>query len=220
MLEEQTRVDTESESGLVARLAGPRFVNTARSFAGDAARVEAALHRWMAEGELLQVKRRFPQHTSWEPRQGAMASLRRALNMGGRSYALTRAREVVAQVTALDQGRCHVRLLADLSNTRRERVGTAAGLLTAGAAGGAVGIVLGVALPLAAAPVLLAAGIGWAVARSRLQEIERVHVALEQVLDRLERGEPESDKEFGGPRPSAFIRIADELIKKGLGPGR
>jgi len=149
-----------------------------------------------------------------------MASLRRALNMGGRSYALTHAREIVGQVTALDQGRCHVRLLADLSNTRRERVGTAAGLLTAGAAGGAIGIVLGVALPVAAAPLLVAGGIGWVVARSRLPQIERVHVALEQVLDRLERGEPDSDPAFGGPRPSAFIRMADEIIKKGLGPGR
>jgi hypothetical protein len=174
----------------------------------------------MSEGELLQVKRRFPQHTSWEPKQGAMASLRRALSMGGRGYALTRAREVVGQVTALDQGRCHVRLLADLSNTRRERVGWATGLVSAGAASGAIGVVLGIAAPVAIAPLVVAGGIGWIVARSRLQEIERVHVALEQVLDRLEHGEPDAERQVGGPRPSAFIRIADELIRKGLGPGR
>ena len=220
MLEEQTRVDVESEAGLLARLAGPKFVHASRSFPGEASRVEAALHRWMTDGELLQVKRRFPQYTSWEAKQGAVASIRRALSMGGRPYALSRAREIVGQVTALDQGRCHVRLLADLSNTRRERVGWASGLVTAGAASGVVGVVLGIAVPVAAAPLVLAGGIGWIVARTRLQEIERVHVALEQVLDRLEHGEPDAEKQVGGPRQSAFVRIADELIRKGLGPGR
>ena len=220
MLEERTRVEIPAEQGLLAWLTGPRMVSAARAIPGEAGRIETALHQWMAEGELLQVKRRFPQQTSWEARQGAMASLRRAMNLGGRSYILTRPREIVGQVTPLDAGRSHVRLVADLSNTRRDRLGSAAGLSVAGAAGGAVAVVLGIALPVAVVPLVLGGAGGWLAARSRRGEIEKVHVALEQVLDRLEHGEIELQKQVSGPRQSAFIRIADELLKKGLGPGK
>jgi len=97
------------------------MVAAARAVPGDSRRIDAALQRWMHDGELLQVKRRYPQQTSWEPKQGALASLRRAMGIGGRSYVLTRATEVVGQVTPLDPGRCHVRLVADLRNTFTER---------------------------------------------------------------------------------------------------
>jgi hypothetical protein len=219
MLEERTRADLPSERGTLARIAGPRMVTAARSIPGEAGRIESALQQWMTEGELLQIKRRFPQQTSREARQGAMASLRRAFG-GGRSYALTRAREVLGQVTPLDPSRCHVRLLADLGNTRVDRLTMAGTTLRAGAATTTVGIMIGVAAPVAALPVLLATLAGVVITRTRMREIERVQVALEQILDRLEHGEIEAQRQFRGPRPSAFIRIADELLKKGLGPGK
>jgi hypothetical protein len=45
-------------------------------------------------------------------------------------------------------------------------------------------------------------------------ENERVQVALEQVLDRLERGEIRPEHALPGPRASAFVRIADEIRKQ------
>ncbi|MBI4499878.1 MAG: hypothetical protein HY700_01835 [Gemmatimonadetes bacterium] len=220
ILEERTRSVTVEQRGLAAWLAGPRLVSAARAVPGEAQRIEAALHQWMHEGELLQVKRRYPQQTSWEPKQGAMASLRRAMGFGGRSYVLTQAREVVGQVTPLDASRCHVRLVADLRNTFSDRLTFGFATAGAGAVTTAVGVTLGVALPVAVLPVVLAVLAGGAIARGRHRDIERVHVALEQILDRLEHGEIDVETQLRGPRPSAFIRIADELLKKGLGPGK
>ena len=219
LLEERTRSATPAERGLGAWLAGPRLVSAARAIPGDSHRIEAALHQWMQEGELLQVKRRYPQQTSWEPKQGAMASLRRAMGMGGRTYALTRAAEVVGQVTPLDPSRCHVRLVADLRNTFSDRLTAAVATAGAGGVATVVGITLGVTLTVAALPVGLGVIAGVLISRGRFREIERVHVTLEQILDRLEHGDVEKEPPMNGPRPSAFIRIADELLKKGLGNG-
>jgi len=38
-------------------------------------------------------------------------------------------------------------------------------------------------------------------------------VALEQVLDRMERGEIRSRQQLASPRASAFVRIASEIRK-------
>ncbi len=68
-------------------------------------------------------------------------------------------------------------------------------------------------LPVALIPVGLGLLTGFAVARRRRATLERVHVSLEQVLDRLEHGEIEVQPRVEGPRPSAFVRIAEELKK-------
>ncbi len=219
MLEEQARIDTSGETGLIAALAGPRFVSATRSIAGEAARVERSLQLWMSESELLQVRRRFPQQTSWEAKRGAFASLRRAMGVGGRPYFLTQAREVIGAVTPLDTGRCHVRLVADLSNMRSQRAGWAIGIGTAGTAATIIASAIGVLGPVAWIPLVLAGVGGMTILRTRGGEIERVQTALEQILDHLEQGDHEPQRQLGGPRPSAFVRIADELLKN-LGPGK
>ena len=216
LMEERTRAVVPVEHGLLARLAGPGHVSAERALAGDGKRVESALQTWMTEAELLGVKRRYPQQTTWEPRQGALASIKRALGFGGRAYVLTRAHEVHGQVIPLDAGRCHVRLIADLTNTRRERVGTATGLVGSATVVTVVALVLGVAAAVAILPIPLAAAVGIAIARSRRHETEKAQVALEQVLDHLERGETEGPHLLAGPRASAFGRIAEEL-RKNLG---
>jgi hypothetical protein len=149
-----------------------------------------------------------------------VASIRRALSFGGRSYLLTRAREVGGIVVAVDAGRCHVQLVADLSNTRADRLGTAAGLTGLGAGGTVIASVLGVMAPVSFIPVAAAALLGIAIGRSRRSEVEKVHVALEQILDRLEHNEIDVQQRVRGPSPSAFVRIANELIRRELKPGR
>jgi hypothetical protein len=218
LLEERTRSAVPRERGLIAWLAGPRHVGAARTLAGDAHRIETALHQWMTDDELLAVKRRFPQQTTWEPKQGAVASIRRALSFGGRAYALTRAREVAGHVIPVDAGRCHVQLVADLSNTVSERFGAGTAFFGVGASATILGGFLGFG-PVALIPAALTAVVALGVVNGRKREVERVHVALEQILDRLEHGEIDvQQQQMRGPRPSAFVRIADELLKQ-LGTG-
>jgi hypothetical protein len=215
MLEEQTRSTVPVPRGAWGWLSGPARLSAARVVPGDRVSVEQALRHWMEEEELLQVKRRFPDRITWEPKAGAFASIRRALGGGGRTYALARCEEVAGQVTQLEAGFCHLGLTADVSGQRRARLTGTAVLAGFGIAAAAVatGIALApVSLPLYA--VAGAIGIGaMSAARSHRGQNERVQVALEQVLDRLERGELRADQALPGPRPSAFGRIADEVMK-------
>ncbi|HEY6208082.1 MAG TPA: hypothetical protein VIW28_03425, partial [Gemmatimonadales bacterium] len=128
LLEEQTRSVAGAERGALAWLAGPSRLSAERVVPGERAAVERALAAWMEQEELLQVKRRYADRTSWEPKVGAFASIQRALGAGGKSFALARASEIAAQVTQLETGFCHVRLIADVLRQRRQRLWGAAGL--------------------------------------------------------------------------------------------
>jgi hypothetical protein len=177
--------------------------------------VERALSLWMEDQELLRVKRRYPDRTTWEPQVGFLASMRRGIKAGGRTYALTRAAEISGQVTPLETGFCHVRLSADVRNLRRERFGGAAFLGSLGAAGSGVALALGVLLPIAVLPTLGGALLALTVlVVGRRAQDEQIEVGLEQVLDRLERGEIRPEHVLPGPRASAFLRIADEIRKQ------
>lgn len=211
LLEEQTRPPTAPAAGPWAWLVGPRKLSAERVVPGDRATVERALALWMGDEESLQVKRRFPDRTTWEPKRGALASIQRAFSGRGRTFALTRCDEVAGQVTQLEPGFCHVRLTADVRTQRASRLGGAAAMTALGGAGTAVAIVLGIALPIAIAPAAALALAAVPVARLHGSQNERVIVALDQVLDRLEHGEIRAEHLLAGPRPSAFVRIADEI---------
>lgn len=216
LLEEQSRVAFPAERGLLAWLAGPRRLAAARVIGKPRPRLETELHRWMAEGELLQVKRRYPDQTTWEPQQGAFASLKRAFRAGGRRYTLARAREVAGQVLEVEQGRCYVQLLVDVSNTFREYVRGAATIGAAGALTTGVAFAIGVIAPVAVGPAALALPIALAVARSHRRRVEEYLVAIEQVLDRLEHGELDAHKALAPGAAGPLAKVADE-IRRGLG---
>jgi hypothetical protein len=190
---------------------GPATLSADRVVPGDRLTVERALAHWMGEEETLQVKRRFPDHTTWEPKRGAFASIQRALSGRGRTFALARCDEVAGQVTQLEPGFCHVRLTAEVRTQRTSRIGGAVAVTSIGAAGSLVAVVLGVTLPVALAPAAVLALAGLPIVRVHPRQNERVLVALDQVLDRLEHGEIRPEALIPGPRPSAFVRIADEI---------
>src|SRR2546430_8743950 len=129
LLEERTRSLVEERAGLLGWLLGPGRLSAPPVVSGEPAAVERALDSWMQQEELLQVKRLYPDHTTWEPKVGAFASIQRALGSGGRRFALTRAAEVAGRVTPLESGFCHVQLIADLRNGRRQRLAGATTLL-------------------------------------------------------------------------------------------
>ncbi len=188
LLEERARGVT-GDQGMLVKLAGPKRLSAARTVPGQAAEVETALSHWMTAEELLTVKRRYPQGRSWEARKDFLAALKRSLGVGGRRYALARAKEILGRVEQLEDQWCHVTLIADLSNTRTERVAGGAALLTSGATFTAIAVVLGVAAAVAVIPAVAGVAGGLAIARSHRSQVERVQVAMEQVLDGLERDE-------------------------------
>lgn len=216
MLEEQTRTAPEVASGTWAWLTGPRSLVAHRVVPGDPASIERQLQRWMTEEELLQPKRRYADRTSWEPKGGAFVSIQRAL-AGGRRYALTRASEVTAQVVQLEPGFCLVRLEASVREQRTKRISGATVLAAVG--WGLTGAALLIAPPLALAQALvLVPGVGMTaggalLARSYGAANERLQVALEQVLDRLERGDIRSNEPPALPGGQTFQRIAEEVRK-------
>jgi hypothetical protein len=217
MLEEQTRAAPEPAGGVWSALAGPAHVSAYRVVPGDPATIERALARWMEDQELLQVKRRFADRVTWEPKSGFLASMQRGLKMTGRPYALAEAAEVAGQVTPLEKGFCHVRLVADVRNLRRRRAGGAIVLAAMGGLATLAALALGLpteAAQLAALVPAAAGGLGGlAVARTHRRVSARVEVGLEQVLDRLERGEIKAEHALPGPRSSPIARIADEIKK-------
>ncbi len=217
MLEEQTLTAPEPATGTWAWLTGPRSIVAHRVVPGDRATVERALSRWMTEEELLQPKRHFADRTSWEAKAGAFASIQRALS-GRRRYSLASAGEVSSQIVQLEPGFCLVRLEADIRQQRRNRI-TGASVMTM-FGWGLTGATALIAPPLALAQVLmLVPGVGLTIggamiARTYRGANERFRVSLEQVLDRLERGEAQgASSQAALPGAQAFVRIAEEVRK-------
>jgi hypothetical protein len=217
MLEEQTRTAPLEAQGAWAWLTGPAALVAHRVVPGDRETVERALGRWMQEEEMLQPKRRYPDRTVWEAKAGALASIQRAL-AGSKRYVLTRVVDVTTQIVQLEPGFCLVRFEASVRQERNQRIGGGAAMVLGGMglSGALTMIGLAPAFELIALvpAVSLSAG-AFFVARSHVRQNERITTAMEQVLDRLERGEIRPEHALPGPRGpgGAFLKIAEEIKK-------
>jgi hypothetical protein len=190
MAEERTRVAIASSVGESSPDALRSGVATAtRTVAMRAADVLPVIDAWMQRKECLTVKRAMSDRIVWEPGGGVLNAAKRAI--GGQGLALAGAHEGSATVVPVDDRHVLVRLDANLAPLRGAAVrdGLAAG--TVGGIGAAVAITVAhVFVPVAIVPaVALAAGGWWAGRRRFARALERAQVALEQILDRLERGE-------------------------------
>lgn len=217
LYEETSRGGVERAHGFLARWIGPKLVGASRVVPGEGV-LEPALEQWMTESEAMTVKRRLPDRTLWEAQKGLFAQMRRGLGVGGKSYHLARTVEVSVSVAALEEGYCHVALSADVSNTQH---GALSGATAVAATGVLLSSVLIAFLPVAMPAFLLlpgaiGVGVGAGIPKVHRRQAERVQLALEQILDGLERGEIRPQPRMVGPRASAFVRIADE-IKRSLG---
>jgi hypothetical protein len=104
---------------------------------------------------------------------------------------------VAATAIAVDDSRTLVRLDADVSRTRAQRLQGGVAVASAGTVVGAIlfGVVMIVqpllipAIAAAAIPTVAGLAGGAAVARTHRQIVERAQLALEQILDRVEHGE-------------------------------
>lgn len=192
LAEERTRsaVAVPASGGPLARTLGAGHVSATRTVRERPEVALRAMDTWMQREECLQVKRFFPERMIWETRRDLLGSLRRGLDIGGRGYALARAEDVSATVVALDGDRTLVRLDADLCELRGRYARHA--VLASGLSGaaGAGAVMLGFLLPVAVVPALAVMGGSYVAARRQYtRALARTQLALEQVLDRLERGE-------------------------------
>src|SRR6058998_649566 len=127
------------------------------------------------------------------------------------SVARARATEVAGRVTPLESGFCHVQLVADVRNGRRQRLAGATTLLGLGTAASGALWLMGLLAPFPFLPLLILAPAAAAILRSHRAQHEHVQIGLEQVLDRLERGEIKPGHAPPGEQANPFLRIADEI---------
>jgi hypothetical protein len=144
----------------------------------------------MQRQQTLIVKRHHADRIVREPSREFGVAFKRAFKPGGRDFALANAFEVAATVIALDDARSHVVLDGDF-RSRRSRLSLQ--VLTGGGVGGVLtGGLLFTALPVAVAvlPVVGITALGLAGGRAlQSRVVTRAQLSLEQLLDRLERGE-------------------------------
>lgn len=206
LAEERSRVEVPVERGRVAALFGSATVFASRTVRGAPSALFEKLDDAMQREESLRVKRRFPDRIAWEPRGGMATEFRRIMNVGGHGYRLARAQEVSATIIAVDAERSIVRLDASLANVRSQRIAGGSGVAVAGGVTAGVLFALGVMAAVAALPV--AAGLvgGYYIARSHSPQVAGAQLALEQMLDRLERGELQRPSLISGIAASAGLR--------------
>jgi hypothetical protein len=188
LAEERTRVALPDERGVLASLYGGAVVSAQRTVRGTSEQVLKALDDWMQRQESLAAQRYFGERIVWEPQSGVLSQIRRATS--GRSHALIRATSVSATAIAVDEYRVLVRLDAHLGGYRALMAQQNALLTGAGVVTGGVLVVLSFPVLVAIAPAAILASAGFVAARSsHSRTVERSQLALEQVLDRLERGD-------------------------------
>ncbi|MBA3671352.1 MAG: hypothetical protein H0W68_04945 [Gemmatimonadaceae bacterium] len=188
LAEERTRTAVPDERGMLASLYGGATASAQRSVRGTPAQVLKALDDWMQKQEGLCVQRYFGDRIVWEADRGLFTVIRRKVS--GRGYALARATSVGATAIAVDDTRVLVRLDASLAGHRAMMAQQNAVVGGSGVVISGVLVVLGFAVVAAAAPALVLAPAAYAALRASHQNaVERAQLALEQVLDRLERGE-------------------------------
>jgi len=204
LAEERVRIDPlpEQGSGIAGQLFGGTRVATQRTVRGSPERLLMTLDRWMQREEWLRVVRQRADRVVWEPRRGFFGTVRQMLR--GRDYSLFRSNDIAATVVRVDADHTLVRLEADFTVLRRGMAGqTAIGTAIGGASTGAL-IAMGVMMPVAVAPAIVLAGVSYTASRSTHRHaLQRALLTLEQVLDRLERGEAE---------PPSLMRLIEAAL--------
>lgn len=185
------------DRGLLRSTWGPGVVRATRVVPGELAAVQRSVEGHLEARQSLRAVRRRRGSSVWQASEGLVDKMQRALDVAGRGYELAEARSVELTVAPLEEGRSLVTLTADLRNVRLQNAvswgsGSAAVFVVAGVASG---LILGVPW-LLAVPGAIAATAGTAAfggARTFERARERLRMAMEGLLDRLEAGALEED---------------------------
>lgn len=218
LLEEQTRGVTREADGWLDRAIAPDTVVAERVVQGSQESIAAALTSWFDRQELLTVQRSVPGRVSWERLDsfaGAMRRMRAAFDPSRGKPFLDKAQVVTAVVTPLEEGYCHVTLVASLRSTRGGYVAGGATLGITGTAGGVLAAILGAPELVIAAAAVPSFGAGWLVARAYRPVAERARLGLLRALDQLER-QPALPKPPASapPRSRALARDIGDVVRE------
>jgi hypothetical protein len=224
LIEERTQTVATDADGALDRMFAPAIVSAARVVHGTQESIGAELTAWLDRNETLSVQRSTPGLVSWEQAGSFSAAMRRvgwALNSRKSRPFLDRARTVTAVVTPLEDGFCHVTLVADLKPTRAGYVG-GGGAVTAGLTigSGIATFALGVPAALAIGALVPAFAIGFLISRSYRPIAARTRLGLERALDHLELrpslpapAKKASTKSLGADVSSVVREIGNEVRK-------
>lgn len=216
MLEERANVAPVTAASLLDRWVGAGEVAAQRVVRGDRDSVERALLHWMEKNELVTIQRQQPGWITWERLGGMQAALRRGasvFNAGTARFMLSKAEEVSATITPLEDGYCHVALAARLRQERSALVGGAAALASVGVAGTAVLAALGALAVITVLPVVGGIAGGLVVLRQYPPGAARVQLGLERVLDFVERGAVKPSHQLPPRQPGVLELLGSELRK-------
>jgi hypothetical protein len=202
------------ESAVAARVFGPGLVRASRVVPGEPPEVEDRISEYLRGEELLKQIRSQPGRSLWEAAGGAVNTMRRAMDVRGREFALAKARSIAVDVEPLETGWSLVSITADMRNMRNERGGGWFFGLSLAAIPAAIllSVTGGPELPL-----LLGMGLSggtalgtatWASSKHFRRQRERMELAVQGFLDRLERGEP-----LAADRDSLIDKVQEGLGK-------
>jgi hypothetical protein len=181
-----------SDRSVPTRLWGRASVQASRVVPGQVDAIQSSLEEFLRANEGLRPIRDRPGQSLWEPASDIVSQIRRGLNLSGHGFALAKARRIEISIQQLEPGRCLVSIVADLRKMRAEHAGGWYTGASASTVGGTLALVLAAGFPLVAAAPLVAGvafGGGTLLARLTLRsERERVELAVQGLLDRLERG--------------------------------
>lgn len=205
--EERGRVDGGTASGWGGSWFGHDRFTATRVVPGTPASVLASLDTVFRAELPFAVKRRYPDRLVWEPKNGLLDAMRATLSPRAEGGDLPLAEEVSVLVVPVDSERTHVRVDAALIARRRSAgSNTVLGITASGF--GAFALSAMAVAPLVVLPVAgVMAALSLVVPRRRYARVaERVELALQQVLDRLEYG------------PAKRRGIASGIVETLLGP--
>lgn len=217
LLEEQTRVIAREPTGAIDRLLAPATVTAERVVAGTPDSITTALIGWFEQHEVLVVQRRTAAKISWEQSSsfaGAMKRIGWTFSANRSRPFLDKAELVTALITPLEDGYCHVTLVAALRGTRTGYLAGGTVLGGSGVAAAGVAVVLGAPVALMAVATVPAVAVGWLVARLFRPVAERSRLGLLRALDHLERHPAMPAATPLLPRGSGIARDIGEVVRE------
>jgi hypothetical protein len=192
----EVRSETIPEGGIRA-LRGSPWIRASRVVPGSREELAESIDQFLVGGRLLHPVRKGNEYMVYWPSQDWASQIARTASSTGRKYYIASAKRVEVRLRPVHDKATWVEIAVD-PGIRGDSV---AGAILGGIGGGVgVGVGAGVALaavgPLTLAVAasvvagsLAAGGVTWLVGRSYRNQMERVRLELEGVLDQLERGE-------------------------------
>lgn len=218
LLEERTRIAPMAPAGVLDEWVAPAELRAERVVQGTEATVAAALTAWIDKQEHFVVQRATLGRITYEPLDsfaGAMRKMKRVFEGTSAKPYQNDTELLTAVITPLEDGFCHVAVMATLRRSRRNYLMGAGALASTGVAVTA-GVLALVQYPaaelLAMIPAAAGLGTGALTARSFRPISARAQLGLERMLDDLER-RPALGAGSPPPRSQQIAREVGQVVK-------